>query len=66
MAAETWLSLTDGAAQAQVSYGVLLRMVLVGEVRGKRMDRHWYVAKDDVLRLAASREHVKLEPGLRR
>ncbi len=61
-----WIPLTVGAAEARVSYGVLLRKVLVGDVCGKRLDGHWYVAREDVLRLTARHEHVKLEPGLRR
>ena len=50
-----WIPLTDGAALARISYGVLLRKVLVGQVCGKRVDGHWQVARQDVKRLSEAR-----------
>ena len=50
-----WLTLTDGAVLARLSYNVILRKVLVGDLRGERREGHWYVDEAEVRRLMQER-----------
>lgn len=51
-----WLTLTDGAALARMSYNVILRKVLVGDLRGERREGHWYVDEAAVRRFMRERD----------
>ena len=50
-----WLTLTNAAALLRMSYNVILRKVLVGDLRGERRDGHWFVDANDLDRLLAER-----------
>jgi hypothetical protein len=48
-----YLSLTDAASRLGMSYGRVLRLVLVGDLEGGKADGHWCVSRDALERLLA-------------
>jgi hypothetical protein len=49
----------EGTVEARIAYGRLLRLIQVGEIRGHRMEKCWFVDLEDLRRW--KREH---EPSL--
>ena len=41
-----WIPLTDAAAQLRLSYNQILRLVLIGELPGRRIGKRWVVAAE--------------------
>ena len=48
-------SLIDAAAQLGLSYGQVLRLVLVGTLKGEKREGHWQVSQKDLARFIRSR-----------
>lgn len=50
-----WISIGEAAVRARLSYNVILRLVMIGELHGTRRGLRWSVDADDVERLVAER-----------
>jgi hypothetical protein len=55
------MSLTQAAVALQKSYNVVLRLVLLGRIRGEQRNGRWFVDARDVARLKTGR--VKHRPS---
>ena len=61
---ERTIPLTDAGYRLRLSYNQVLRQVMVGELRGERVDGKWKVDADQVEKLARPDSNTPTDPHL--
>ena len=58
---EQWISIADAAVRLRLSYNQVLRLVLIGELPGKRRGNRWVLEADAVKEMAGHRHRESTE-----
>ena len=55
-----YVRLTYAACRLEMSYGRVLRLVLIGDLIGRQEEGHWWVLLSDLVRLEAVLETLRI------